>query len=69
MRMDAELSEATKAEPERLELLLVATDEPTVTLQSSIWTRESRSWRMCFHPGTRELAGGGQRYRATFRAG
>lgn len=23
------------------------------TLRSSIWTRESGSWRMCFHQGTR----------------
>ncbi len=30
-----------------------ATDERMVTLRSSIWTRESGSWRMCFHQGTR----------------
>jgi len=27
--------------------------EQTVTLRSSIWTRESGSWRICFHQGTR----------------
>ena len=24
-----------------------------ITLRSSIWTRESESWKMCFHQGTR----------------
>jgi hypothetical protein len=27
--------------------------ERTVTLRSSIWTRESGSWQICFHQGTR----------------
>jgi hypothetical protein len=27
--------------------------EQTVTLRSSIWTRESGSWKVCFHQGTR----------------
>jgi hypothetical protein len=27
--------------------------EQTATLRSSIWTRESGSWKMCFHQGTR----------------
>jgi hypothetical protein len=27
--------------------------EKTVTLRSSIWTRESGSWKVCFHQGTR----------------
>jgi hypothetical protein len=30
-----------------------ATEERTVTLRSSIWTRELGSWKMCFHQGTR----------------
>jgi hypothetical protein len=30
-----------------------ATGERMVTLRSSIWTRESGSWKMCFHQGTR----------------
>jgi hypothetical protein len=30
-----------------------ATDERTVTLRSSIWTREFGSWQICFHQGTR----------------
>ena len=27
--------------------------EQSATLRSSIWTRESGSWRICFHQGTR----------------
>ncbi len=27
--------------------------EQMVTLRSSIWTRESGSWKVCFHQGTR----------------
>jgi hypothetical protein len=30
-----------------------ATDGRTVTLRSSIWTRKSGSWKICFHQGTR----------------
>jgi hypothetical protein len=30
-----------------------AAGEKTVTLRSSIWTRESGSWKVCFHQGTR----------------
>lgn len=30
-----------------------AAGQQTVTLRSSIWTREPRNWRICFHQGTR----------------
>ncbi len=29
-----------------------ATGERAVTLRSSLWTRESGNWKMCFHQGT-----------------
>jgi hypothetical protein len=29
-----------------------ARDEQTVTLRSSIWTKKSGRWKMCFHQGT-----------------
>jgi len=30
-----------------------AAGEKTVTLRGSLWTRESGSWQVCFHQGTR----------------
>jgi hypothetical protein len=29
------------------------TGERTVTLRSSLWTKETGTWKMCFHQGTR----------------
>jgi hypothetical protein len=32
-----------------------ATGERAVTLRSSLWTRESGTWKICFHQGTRVI--------------
>ncbi|MGA8090692.1 MAG: nuclear transport factor 2 family protein [Terracidiphilus sp.] len=34
-------------------LRMDASGEQSVTLRSSIWIRESKGWRICFHQGTR----------------